>query len=45
MPQRASHRVYWNEHMSRYRVEIIQGRVTGWPAIIPETEEWFTWLQ
>jgi len=45
MPQRTSHRVNWNEHWGRYRIEIIQGRVTYWPAIIPGTGEWFTWLQ
>src|SRR5438128_7234433 len=43
--ERASHRVYWNEHMGRYRIEIIQGRVTYWPGIIPDTGEWFSWLQ
>ena len=45
MPQRTSHRVNWNEYWGRYRIEIIQGRVTSWPAIILETEEWFAWLQ
>lgn len=43
--QRASHRVYWNEHIGRYRLEIIQGRVTYWSGIRPDTGEWFSWLQ
>ena len=45
MQQRASRRVYWNEYMVRYRIEVIQGRVTHWPGIIPDTGEWFGWLQ
>jgi hypothetical protein len=45
MQRRASHRVYWNEHRGRYRIEVVAGRVTAWPAIIPDTGEWFAWLQ
>ncbi len=45
MHKPASHRVYWNEHMGRYRIEVIWGRITSWPGIIPETGEWFWWLQ
>ena len=45
MRQQASHRVNWNEYWGRYRVEIIQGRVTAWPPIMLGREEWFIWLQ
>jgi hypothetical protein len=44
MRQRANHRVYWNEHMGRYQIKIIRGRITNWPAIIPDSAEWFWWL-
>ena len=45
MQQRASHRVYWNEHRGRYHIEVIAGWITSWPGIILDTWEWFTWLQ
>ncbi len=31
--------------MGRYRIEVIWGRITSWPGIIPDTGEWFGWLQ
>ena len=43
--QRASHQVYWNEHMGRYQIKVIRGRITHWPGIVPDSAEWFSWLQ
>src|SRR5260370_42444032 len=43
--QRASHQVYWNEHMGRYQIKVIRGRITHWPGIVPDSTEWFSWLQ
>ena len=43
--RRASHQVYWNEHRNRYQIKVIQGRITYWPVIVPDSTEWFSGLQ
>ncbi len=45
MQRRVSRRVYWSKPWDSYRIEVIGGRVTSWPGIIPDTGEWFIWLQ
>lgn len=45
MQQRASRRVYWDEHWSRYRIEVIQGRIKYWPGIGLDSADWFWWLE
>jgi LuxR family maltose regulon positive regulatory protein len=31
--------------MNRYQIKVIQGRITYWPGIVPDSTEWFSWLQ
>ncbi|MFL5588722.1 MAG: hypothetical protein ACJ8DI_13865 [Ktedonobacteraceae bacterium] len=45
MQKRMRHRVYWSKPWDSYRIEVIWGRVTSWPGIIPDTGEWFIWLE
>lgn len=31
--------------MGRYQIKVIQGRITYWPGIVPNSPAWFSWLQ